>query len=366
MPVPRSLDEITPAWLTETLRSCRAIDGGVSVRDVEWERLGEGVGFIGIVARGSITYDQAGSAQPQSLIVKLPTTDEGARSLGNMYGLYEREVNFYNDVAPRAGITVPRSYLAAWDAEAAQSLILLEDLRGTGTPGDQVDGCARDQAMLAIAALGRFHATWADDAKLATIPWLVDGVELVRTAMMQAYEPAVQPFMELFGSSLGARIRAIVPDLHLRTLRLMDEELQAVPMTVAHGDYRLDNLYFGHANAPYEVAVFDWQSPNRGWGAYDVAYFMSGSFPPDQRRAYEDQMIRSYHETFVAYGHEYPFERFFDDYRRSLLVYLAIFVVNGVSLELSNERAVALFNAIFERLNAAILDLDALSLLPSP
>ena len=58
-------------------------------------------------------------------------------------------------------------------------------------------------------------------------------------------------------------------------------------------------------------------------------------------------------------------QRFFDDYRRSLLVYLAIFIVNAVSLELTNQRAVDLFSAIFDRLNAAIMDLDALALLPS-
>jgi hypothetical protein len=53
------------------------------------------------------------------------------------------------------------------------------------------------------------------------------------------------------------------------------------------------------------------------------------------------------------------------DYRRSMLAYLAIFVINGATLEQSNERAVALFEAIFTRLAAAITDLDSLELLPS-
>ena len=120
MSVPKSLDELTPGWLTDTLRSGGVIDNAQAVRSVEWERLAEGVGFIGIVARARLTYGGEG-AGPKSVIVKLPTTEPGARALGNMYGLYEREVRFYSDIAPRAGVTVPRSYLAAWDAGAGQS-----------------------------------------------------------------------------------------------------------------------------------------------------------------------------------------------------------------------------------------------------
>jgi len=60
----------------------------------------------------------------------------------------------------------------------------------------------------------------------------------------------------------------------------------------------------------------------------------------------------------------YDYARFVEDYRRSLLVYLAIFVINGATLEMSNQRAVDLFGVIFERLVAAISDLDALALLP--
>ena len=41
------------------------------------------------------------------------------------------------------------------------------------------------------------------------------------------------------------------------------------------------------------------------------------------------------------------------------MVYLAIFVVNGATLERSNERAVRLFEVIFDRLNDAIVDHEA-------
>ena len=366
MALPAELSQLTPEWLTTTLRDAGVIGANETVTRVTEERLGEGVGFIGVVGRLRLTYADGAGSLP-SLIAKLPSPDEGARTIGNMYGLYEREVRFYTDVAASVGIATPRAWYAAWDADAGQSLILLEDLGPTGTIGDQVAGCAFEHAELAIRNLAAFHANWCDAAKLASISWLQDGVELVRTSMTEAYDASVGLFLELFGKQLHSTVRAIIPGLNERVMRMLDTLVVEERLTAAHGDYRLDNMFFGQAGAPYELAVIDWQSINRGWGAYDLAYFMSGSFPNDQRRQYEQKLLRRYHEALTASGRVpgYSLEQLFDDYRRSLLVYLAIFVINGATLEMTNERAVALFNVIFDRLNDALLDLQAVSLLPA-
>jgi hypothetical protein len=218
--------------------------------------------------------------------------------------------------------------------------------------------------MLACTELARFHARWADPQKLASIPWLEPGVEIIRTSMTQVYPPSEGVFLERFGSRLDPSVREVIPGLGETIMRIADAALIDVPQVIAHGDYRLDNLFFPEEGSRFKIAAIDWQSPNRAWGTYDIAYFMSGSMPPAQRRACEQDVLRAYHATFLQGCRVmYPFEQFFDDYRRSLLVYLALFVVNGATLELSNQRAVDLFDAIFERLNAAILDLDALAML---
>jgi len=362
--LPRDPAELTPEWLTLALRESGAIGAGHTITSVEAERLGEGVGFIGVVARLRLGY--AGDGPLRSVIAKMPSSEEGARMIGNMYGLYEREVHFYRDVASRVGVATPRAYHAAWDADAGQSLILLEDLSPTGSLGDQVGGCPLEHAQLAIANLAQFHATWNDATKLSTIPWLQDGAELVRTSMTQAYEASQGPFLDLFGGRLDPTVRAIVPGLNERVMRMIDELVVDERLTAAHGDYRLDNLFFGGPDAPYQVAVIDWQSINRGWGAYDLAYFLSGSFPAEQRRAYESELLRTYHTTMSASPQMagYSLDDLTNDYRRSLLVYLAIFVINGATLEMTNQRAVDLFNVIFDRLNAALVELDAIKLLP--
>jgi hypothetical protein len=360
----RSPEELTPAFLTDALRSCGALADGNAVASFEWTRVGEGAGFIGVIARLWLAYGGDAAGAPATIIAKFPSPDEGARTIGNLYGLFEREVHFYKDVAGRAGIYTARCYYAAWDGAAGQSLLLLEDLALHGEIGDQLAGCSAAEAMLAITELAKFHAAWSDPAKLEAVPWLQDGVDLVRMSMTQVYPQSWQPCLDLFGARLSPDVCAVIPGLDSRIMRLLDEDLADVPMNIIHGDYRLDNLFFGRDGAPYRLAAVDWQSPNRAWGAYDAAYFLSGSMPPAERRACEPAALRAYHDTLVQGGvRGYPFERFHDDYRRSLLVYLAIFVVNGATLEMTNQRAVDLFGAIFDRLNAAIVDLDALALL---
>jgi hypothetical protein len=356
--LPVSPEALTAEFLTEALRSAGALDRDGTVRAIKYERVGEGVGFIGVVAKLALTYE--GTAGPPSAIAKFPSTDEGARTIGNLYGLYEREVRFYREIASRSQLDCARCYAADWDAAAAQSFILLEDLGLHGTVGDQIAGCTPAEAALALRHLARFHATWWDNPEMAKISWLQRGSDLVRASMTQVYEDSRAPFLEVFGERLAPEVRDSVTGLNERVLAAMDEFDRRDLYTIVHGDFRIDNLFFGCNGGPYELAVIDWQSPNRGWGAYDLAYFMSGSMPPEQRRAGERAALERYHRTLRDGGVKgYSFDDLLADYRASLMVYLAIFVVNGATLERSNERAVQLFEVIFDRLNSAIVDHDA-------
>src|SRR5262245_39657370 len=114
--LPASLDEITPEWLTTALRAAGHLSGG-RVGAVRARPVGEGSGFIGVVARLEIAYDDDAGAAPRTCIVKLPSADPGSRQVGQLYGLYEREVRFYADLAADVGIDAPRCYLSAYDAD---------------------------------------------------------------------------------------------------------------------------------------------------------------------------------------------------------------------------------------------------------
>ena len=335
------------------------------VTSVEAVALSEGVGFVGQVLRITPTYEGAPPTAPATIIAKIPSREPGALEIAALYGMYERELQFYRNLASEITVRTPQCYYTDGDAVTVSYIILLEDLSSTGSMGDQLVGCSLDQAQRAIRALAAHHAQWWQHPMLDSTPWMIPGVDLVRASMTQAYPASWEKFLGLFGDSLSADIRAAIPTLGEQILITL-QDVEQGPMTIAHGDYRADNLFFGKPDSGYDVAVIDWQSPNKGWGTYDLAYFICGSVPADLRHQHERALCDAYFEALTAGGvRDYDRETFEIDYARSLLVYLALFVVTGAMLDPANDRGMALFHAIFERLNGSIADADALSYLPA-
>jgi hypothetical protein len=138
------------------------------------------------------------------------------------------------------------------------------------------------------------------------------------------------------------------------------ERLSEPPVTLLHGDHRLDNLFFSGD----DVATLDWQITGTGRGAYDVAYFLSQSIVSEERKRVEHDLVRAYHDTLVEHGVQgYPFDACWEDYRLATL-FVSVYPLNAGAVDLVNDRAVELFTAMLERSVAAILDLDALELMP--
>lgn len=360
--IPQSPDQLTLEWLTHALRA-RGVSDDATVSSFDVEPIGEGAGFIGQIVRLRLRYEGDPADAPRTLIAKFPSPAEGARAIAKLYGLYEREVRFYAEIAGAAGLYTPRCYHCAFDVEADRYLLLLEDLAASGRIGDQVRGCSEEEALLAVGELARFHAAWWNSPRLDQIAWLPRGTDLVR-AMPALYPQARPVFMELYGDRLTGEIADAMEHLAERILEMLPE-VEARPEAIVHADYRLDNMFLGDEGAPYRLAVIDWQGPNRGLAAYDLAYFISGSMPPEQRRAHERDLIDRYHAVLLATGvRDYPLALLLDDYRRALLIALAIEAVSAATLEMSNERAVQLWQVMFDRLVAAIADSNALELLP--
>jgi hypothetical protein len=363
--IPTTPANLTAAWLTEALRAGGVIPGDAAVASASYEVLGQGAGFIGQIARVTLTYDRPVAGAPATLIAKMPALDPGARELAGLYGLYEREYRFYRELADEITFRTPRCYYSDGDAEKVEYILLLEDLGATGRAGDQVEGCTPEQARIALAQLALHHARWWQHPRLTEIPWLTPGIDMVNGAMEQSYPQAWGATLAAFSDNIAGEIRDVMPTLGPRITALL-ASLADRPMTIGHGDYRLDNMFFGDAGSGYEVAVLDWQSPNVAWAAYDIAYFLYSNVDVETRRDVEMDVLREYHRTLVEHGvQDYTFEQLVEDYRASLLVSLGIWIVNAATLDTANERGKALFDLFFDRLNAAIMDLDALALLPA-
>src|SRR5262245_1782105 len=130
--IPQQPDDITPEWLTTALLRGGALGVGARITAIDRDELSAGVGFIGIVLRLTPTYDGDASAAPSSIIAKMPSPDPAARQLAAMYGLYERELQFYRRLAPKISFRTARCYYSDGDQETTSYIILLEDLALSG------------------------------------------------------------------------------------------------------------------------------------------------------------------------------------------------------------------------------------------
>jgi hypothetical protein len=359
--IARSPEELTPEWLTAALRESGVIHDA-SVTGVRAETIGVGAGFLGQLARLHLSYDRLGPGAPATMIAKMPTLDPGGREICRIFQFYEHEIGFYDEVAPGVSIRVPRAYYTAMDVAADDYLLLLEDITDARV-GDEVAGCSVQEAEQAIRSIAEFHAAWWEHPKLDEISWMPDTNAPVDQSAESAYNQAWEPFLQMFGDKLSPAMRAIGDEMRTHVIDLLDSMAPA-PHTIVHGDYRLDNIFFGAPGAAHPIAVIDWQMTSRGRGIGDVAFFLVSCIDPAVRRAHERRFVELWHGIATGGRVGYSVDDAWTDYRRAALSCNLYTVIGAANLDAANERGMALFNAWFTRRNAAIEELDAGELMP--
>lgn len=362
LPIPNSVAEITSEWLTEALRSGGAINAA-RVSSFEREPIAAGVGFLGELARFRLTYDMLEPGAPATLIAKAPTQDPGGRQLGQMMGVYELEDRYYRELAAHSAMRGPRCYYAAGDPQRLQFMLLLEDL-GHLRLGDQVAGMTLDEARIAMREFARFHARFWDTPDGPRFDW-IPGFDHPRLAGLEAgYPEARAQFFARFGHLVNNRDRELIEGFGAQWMSI-GRPVGAGRVTIAHGDARLDNFFFGSSDGSAPLTVVDYQLLLHTSGAHDFGYMLSQSLDTDLRRQHEQDLLREYHDTLMAAGVDsYPWERCWEDYRRVVLFWL-MGPVYGGSVDPANERGAKFLQTIVQRSLAAIDDLNCRDLLPT-
>ncbi|MFN0091093.1 MAG: phosphotransferase [Acidimicrobiales bacterium] len=360
-PTPAGLADVSAAWLTAALREGGAAKD-LEVAAVRVEPLGEGVGFLGQLARLHVAYglSSGGGDGPATLILKLPTDDAGGREVGRMLGVWARESRFFSHVAPElAGVAkTPRCYYNGADHEAERYALLLEDLTPPSR-ADQLVGADAAQAAAAVEAIGRVHARWwgtAHDAFTWMPGFHLPGVR----ALQHAIEAALPAFAEQYAGRVAPEtvewLARFAP-----TLSAWIERKAAEPLTLVHADYRLDNLLFA---ATGEVAILDWQTALCGPGAMDLASFCVTSLTTADRRQLEPELFERYRRALRAGGVELDAATLTRSYREHLLWWMGIFANNLSRIRPVDERGRAPFDQTIERTFAAAADHAVGELLP--
>jgi thiamine kinase-like enzyme len=371
--IPEEPAELTAEWLSEVLNW--------PVRSVRQEVLGQGQGFLGDIVR--LHLDTEAADCPATVIAKLPK--KANRSMGEMLGVYEREVMFFRDYAVTIPVRIPTVYFSHYDPDAGSAkqkdilgaldklprfltpaisalgkriaaakerryLVIMEDL-GEFQPGDQFAGaspeaCARVLEQFAPAHRHFWQADGLDD-KFWLLPYEIDA--RMRQGMLRAT-------LDQFRAEASERLRPYVEWLAENSARLTTALAADAPVTLIHCDLRLDNICFDGDRC----AFLDWQLTRSGPAAYDVGYFLGGALSEEVSAAEEDRILARYHTALGQ--HDYPFERFYHDYQRALMASLAS-VMPTPDIAIDAGRGQAMMARWRSRLEARLARVDVDTLL---
>jgi Ser/Thr protein kinase RdoA (MazF antagonist) len=366
--VPDTPDALTPQWLSTVL--------DVEITGVSRRVLGEGQGFMGEVLR--LTLESEDPAAPASMVAKLPK--RANRAMGELIGVYEREIMFFRSLAREAPIRLPTLIHADFDrdrgsehqerilrtldrmprvlaglvgrlgarvaaAKDRRYVLLIEDLASM-RPGDQLAGLDEQGCMQVLGAIAALHRHFWQSPRLLGHFWLVP-LDVDARLRHARFKQNRERFTGVIGENLARTLTWLDTHGEALTRRFVAD----APETLAHCDLRLDNVMFDGD----QCAFIDWQLVRRAPAAYDVAYFLSSALHEDCDQAAERSILRHYHRALDVAS--YPYDSFERDYRRAMLMHLAN-LASADEVDFGNDRGGAMMAAWMRRLAARARNID--------
>ena len=341
--LPAHPDELTPAWLSETLDAAVAT---VEVLDHAFSTNQR--------ARIGLTYEN-GSSGPASLFAKLAPLDEGHRSMIGALGMGEREAEFFADVASTLDLRVPRCHFAGSSGD--DFVLLLEDLTTRDCRFSQGEwGVGADAAAHALEELARFHARFeSEPARDAVAPWLR---KPDRSPGSKATSGLMRFVLDENADALSDTYKAIgerYVEHHARFHEIWDEG----PRTYTHGDLHIGNVFLDDER----VGFLDWGLSKTSTHLRDVSYFLTMAVDIEARRSHERALLETYLGALKAAGGvEISLDEAWATHRRQAS-YTVIATFLAYMPSYADSDGVALSEGLLRHANAAIEDLEVVAAL---
>jgi hypothetical protein len=231
------------------------------------------------------------------------------------------ETVFLRDVRPHYDIEAPVCVFAGYNHDTINSIIIMRDISD-----DVLSFCDHNTAMpraqmeSQMRLLARLHGQgYASSAVRETAKPLPTwqrffkntegfGIETIACNGFREAESVIPP-------RLFARFDEYWP-LALESVALHDR----LEPTVSHGDVHLKNWYIAGNG---EMGLGDWQCVTRGHWGRDLCYAIASALQPEERRAWERDLVKLYLEEFEREGGpKTSFEDAWLHYRQQLVTSL--------------------------------------------
>lgn len=362
-PMPRTLEGVDRDWM-ECALEAGGLCGLPPLERVSVQRMGDEAGALATIGRCRLHFAEDAARLPQSVIIKLSSPSRRNRFICRIFSLYRREYDYYRRLAPLGTMPSPTLHYGSVDPRGSRLVLVLADLAHMQMV-DQFTGPDARQAAVAVEELARMHAKFWNRTGEHSIRSAFDTRSrrfriLTQLIYMASLRTAVQRTEHL----IAPESRKLIKDYGPR-LAVHYREYSAGSTTFTHGDYRIENMFFGAEGAD-EFRVIDWQASGIGGALYDLAYFLAGSVPVASRPRIEREAVERYHAVLRRSGvYGLTLDECWNRYRQSMLATLMPIVAAWGFLDLENERLIRMVEVGLKRILAAVHELDAEEYLPS-
>ena len=171
--------------------------------------------------------------------------------------------------------------------------------------------------------------------------------------------------IEKFADSFTPELIALMPK-YVAGLRTIMREMGNRPMTLIHGDVRMDNAMFGNGKPGLlPVVMIDWQNVMVSTPMQDMAWMLGTSVTTKVRRQYEEEFLQYYVDEVNAAGiTDYSLEQARDDYGISLLFIFNYTMIMAGAFDPANERGRMMAQEGLRRAIASCTDRNLFSRIP--
>lgn len=353
--IPTSYDNVTAQWLTNVLA---ATYPDAKVTDFSLGDTDEGSTNR---RRIFLTWNPAGqdAGLPASVFCKASHGLANRLNLG-LCGAAHGEKMFYTKIRDLLDVDAPRAWHADYDPQSFASIVVLEDLADQVTFGNHDTDISWDLAASMVCLMANYHSAMLEHPglkirsfQLPTLPefWqrIEDLVYMEDTSNngFLAAEKVIPP--RLFN-----RFPEVWPAT--KAAILLHENL---PHTLVHNDVHLKNWY---VRSPTQMGLMDWHCVCAGSWSRDFAYAMSVALTPENRRKWEQDLVRLYiDETKKRGGLKLDFDEAWNLYRKQLFPALAFWTNTLCPSHLQPQNMQPSESALefIRRIACAIDDLDA-------
>lgn len=250
----------------------------------------------GTTSRARIEIVHAEGEGPRSIFGKRHA-GFGHRLADHVFGLSAMEGLFYRLIRPLVPVVTPSCLHVEVDPLSHRFLILLEDVRASGSILGDLQQPINDEVVAGafIDALADLHGRFWDSTDLRSIPVgrSTDHAQVLGTLCRIGLRRGRARLVDLLPRSL------LDPSLLDRMYRAAEAMADSGPFTLVHADAHLGNLYVTQTGAP---GFLDWQNIRRSSWAHDVGYFLVSALDVPLRQASEKALLDRYRRRLAAWG----------------------------------------------------------------